>query len=138
MILDIVGRDRSVAVTGATGFLGSHLTQLLVELGANVVVLVRDDVPNSPISEQWNGKVASVDGTAEAQAIVERLLGDYEVRTVFHLAAQTQVGVANLNAVATYESNVAGTVPMIRNPSACHRCTAAALVSTTALNWIAR
>jgi hypothetical protein len=37
-----------------------------------------------------------------------------------------------------FESNVAGTVPVIRNPSACHRCTAAVLVSTTALNWVAR
>ena len=33
-------------------------------------------------------------------------------------------------------SKDAGTVPMILNPSDCHRCTAGALGSTTALNWI--
>jgi len=102
-------RDRPVAVTGATGFLGSHLTSLLVGLGASVAVLARDDVPVSPISEEWLKRVAVVHGSVEDQALVERLLGDYEVRTLFHLAAQSQVGVANANPVATYQSNVAGT-----------------------------
>ena len=102
-------RDRSVAVTGATGFLGSHLTAQLVELGAHVVVLVRDDVPPSPIGDPWLHKVAAVRGAAEDAEVVERMLGEYEVQTVMHLAAQSQVGVANRNPVATFEANVAGT-----------------------------
>jgi CDP-glucose 4,6-dehydratase len=102
-------RGRPVAVTGATGFLGSHLTAQLVGLGAHVVVLVRDDVPGSPIADTWADKVSVVRGAAEDQDVVERMLGDYEVRTVLHLAAQSQVGVANLHPVATYEANVAGT-----------------------------
>jgi CDP-glucose 4,6-dehydratase len=102
-------RDRPVAVTGATGFLGSHLVAQLVEVGADVVVLVRDDVEPSPISQAWAGRVAVVRGAVEDQAVVERFLGDYEARTVLHLAAQSQVGVANRSPVATYEANVAGT-----------------------------
>jgi CDP-glucose 4,6-dehydratase len=100
---------RPVAITGATGFLGSHLTAQLVELGAAVVILTRDDVPTSAISEAWRGRVSVVRGAVEDQAVVERMLGDYDVRTVMHLAAQSQVGVANRNAVGTYEANVAGT-----------------------------
>ena len=102
-------RSRHVAVTGATGFLGSHLTDLLVDRDAEVVVLVRDDVPLSPIVERWWGRVSVVRGACEDQAVVERMLGEYEVRTLFHLAAQSQVGSANRNPVATFESNVAGT-----------------------------
>jgi CDP-glucose 4,6-dehydratase len=100
---------RPVAVTGATGFLGSHLTAHLVELGANVVVLARDEVPGTAISDAWRSKVSLVRGAVEDQEVVERMLGDYDVRTVFHLAAQSQVGVANRNPLATYEANVAGT-----------------------------
>ena len=100
---------RPVAVTGATGFLGSHLTAQLVELGAAVVVLVRDEVPGTTISEAWRPHVTVVQDAVEDQAVVERLLGDYGVRTVLHLAAQSQVGVANRNPLATYEANVAGT-----------------------------
>lgn len=102
-------RDRPVAVTGATGFLGSHLVSHLVDLGAAVVVLVRDDVPPTAITRAWLPKVSVVRGAIEDQAAMERLLGDYEVRTLFHLAAQSQVGVANRNPVATYEANIAGT-----------------------------
>jgi CDP-glucose 4,6-dehydratase len=102
-------RHRPVAVTGATGFLGSHLTDQLVELGARVVVLSRDHVPANALSRRWWARVAVVDGATEDQVVLERLLGDYDVQTVFHLAAQTQVGVANRNPVPTYESNVRGT-----------------------------
>jgi CDP-glucose 4,6-dehydratase len=102
-------RDRPVAVTGATGFLGSHVVAQLVAAGAHVAILVRDDVEPSPITESWAARVATVRGAVEDQAVVERLLGDYESRTVLHLAAQSQVGVANRHPVATYEANVAGT-----------------------------
>ena len=40
-------KDRNVFITGCTGLLGSHLTQMLVEKKANVVGLVRDLVPKS-------------------------------------------------------------------------------------------
>lgn len=102
-------RDRPVAVTGATGFLGSHLVGHLVRHGASVVVLVRDDVPPTAITTAWLGDVRVVRGAVEDQSVLERLLGDYEVRTLFHLAAQSQVGVANRNPVATYEANIQGT-----------------------------
>jgi CDP-glucose 4,6-dehydratase len=102
-------RDRPVAVTGATGFLGSHLVGHLVRHGASVVALVRDDIPPTAITRSWLDDVRIVRGDVEDQALLERVLGDYEVRTVFHLAAQSQVGVANHNPVATYEANIQGT-----------------------------
>jgi CDP-glucose 4,6-dehydratase len=100
---------RPVAVTGATGFLGNHLTAALAALGALVVVLVRDTVPSSAIRDGWWPKVSMVSGPVEDQSLMERMLGEYEVATVFHLAAQTQVGVANRNPAPTYEANVRGT-----------------------------
>ena len=100
---------RRVAVTGATGFLGNHLTAALAALGARVVVLVRDTVPSSAIRDLWWPKVTIVMGAVEDQALMERMLGDYDVATLFHLAAQSQVGVANRNPVATYDANVRGT-----------------------------
>jgi CDP-glucose 4,6-dehydratase len=102
-------RYRPVAITGATGFLGSHLTARLVASGAAVVVLERDRVPDSHISAPWRDQVSVVQGDVTDQATVERLLGEYEVRTVFHLAAQTQVVVANDNPVSTFDANIRGT-----------------------------
>ncbi len=99
-------------MTGATGFLGSHLTGKLVELGAEVAVLVRDEVPRTPIV-QWADDVAIVRGAVEDQALVERLLGEYQIRTVFHLAAQTQVEVSNRNPMSTWTANVLGTATVL-------------------------
>ena len=114
-------RGRAVAVTGATGFLGGHLTSMLTDQGARVVVLVRDGVPHSSLGREWAAQVSAVSGPVEDQALVERMLGEYDVTTVFHLAAQTQVGVANRNPLSTYEANVRGTWALLeavrRSPS---------------------
>ncbi len=101
--------DRPVAVTGATGFLGSHVVDHLVDAGAHVVVLVRDEVPAAPVAKRWLDRVTVVRGDIVDQAAVERLLGEEDVRTLLHLAAQSQVGVANRNPVSTFDSNVRGT-----------------------------
>jgi len=108
-------------VTGATGFLGAQLTALLVDLGADVVTLVRQRLPGSPLSHEWWGRTSIVEGMVEDQAVLERMLGGRGVKTAFHLAAQTQVGVANRSPVPTFESNVRGTWALLeaarRSPS---------------------
>ena len=111
-------QDRRVLVTGAYGFLGSHVTAMLLEHGADVVAIVRDDVPPTPITAAWADRVIQVRGDTADQALVERALGDYSVATVVHLAAQTQVGVANRNPVSSFESNVRGTWSVLE---ACRR-----------------
>jgi CDP-glucose 4,6-dehydratase len=103
-------RDRPVFVTGATGLLGGWLVRRLVDDGAGVVALVRDWVPKSTLlSSDLQQHVTIVRGDVRDQKVLERALGEYEIDTVFHLAAQTIVGVANRNPVATLDTNVRGT-----------------------------
>ena len=110
---------RSVLVTGATGLLGGWLVEALIGRGATVVCLVRDEVPRSRFrSEGLDGQVVVCRGDVSDQATLERILGEHEVRSVFHLAAQTIVGIANRNPVSTFQSNVAGTWALLE---ACRR-----------------
>jgi CDP-glucose 4,6-dehydratase len=103
-------RDRPTLVTGATGLLGSWLTRRLVEAKADVVCMVRDWVPQSELVRSKTLELVKVvRGDVRDREIVERTLGEYEVDTVFHLAAQTIVGIANRNPVSTFESNIQGT-----------------------------
>src|SRR6185503_4282104 len=103
-------RDRRVFVTGCTGLVGAWTTRALVERGAHVVGLVRDQVCGSELTR--SGLVASIDvvrGGVEDQPLLERALAEYEVQTVLHLAAQTIVGIANRCPLSTFESNIKGT-----------------------------
>jgi CDP-glucose 4,6-dehydratase len=59
-----------------------------------------------------------VRGDVVDQPLLERALGEYEVETVIHLAAQTIVGIANRNPVSTLESNIRGTWSLLE---ACRR-----------------
>jgi CDP-glucose 4,6-dehydratase len=103
-------RDRPTLVTGASGLVGSWLVRRLLDDGADLVCLVRDGVPHSElVASRLIDRVKTVRGDVADQPLMERVLGEYEVATVFHLAAQTIVGVANRNPVSTFESNIAGT-----------------------------
>lgn len=103
-------KDRNVFVTGGTGFLGSYLVKKLVALGANVTVLIRDYIPKSNmyIGDEYK-KINGVSGSLEDYDVIERALGEYEISTVFHLAAQAIVGVANRNPLGTFKANIEGT-----------------------------
>jgi CDP-glucose 4,6-dehydratase len=101
---------RPVLVTGASGLLGSALTRLLTDAHAEVVCLVRDWVPQSElVRSRLLEKVRVVRGDILDSQCLERTLGEYEVDTVLHLAAQSIVSVANRNPLATLESNIRGT-----------------------------
>jgi len=111
--------DRPTLVTGGTGLVGSWLVQRLVEQGASVVCLVRDWVPQSELVRTGTlEKVNVVRGDVRNQGVLERTMGEYEVDTVIHLAAQTIVGIANRNPVSTFESNIQGTWALLE---ACRR-----------------
>ena len=107
---DSFWHDRPVLVTGCTGLLGSWLTAALVDAGAAVVGLVRDEVPHSHLRRSgYERRIAIVRGDVTDYALVERALNEYEIETVFHLAAQTIVPIANRAPLSTFETNIKGT-----------------------------
>lgn len=111
--------DRPVLITGATGLVGGWLVRHLVDKGADVTCLVRDWIPQSELTRSnLIERVKVVRGDVRDLAIIERTLGEYEVVTVFHLAAQTIVSIANRNPISTLESNVQGTWSVLE---ACRR-----------------
>lgn len=112
-------RDRPTLVTGATGLVGSWLVRRLLEAEADVVCLIRDWVPQSElVRDDLIKRVNVVWGDVRDQALLERTLGEYEIDTVMHLAAQTIVGVANRNPVSTFQTNIEGTWTLLE---ACRR-----------------
>ncbi len=112
-------QDRRVLVTGATGLVGGWLVKRLLQAEADVVCLVRDWSPQSEGVRSGDlDRCSIVRGDIRDQVCLERTLGEYEVETVIHLAAQTIVGIANRNPASTFESNIGGTWKLLE---ACRR-----------------
>jgi len=103
-------QDRRVFVTGGSGLVGGWLVEKLLQQGADVIVLLRDWVPQSKLISSKNlEKATIVRGDLSDTRYLERVLAEYEVQSVIHLAAQTIVPIANKNPLSTFESNIAGT-----------------------------
>jgi CDP-glucose 4,6-dehydratase len=103
-------KNKKVFVTGCTGIVGSWLTLALLKAGAEVVGLIRDRVPLSNLRLSGaDQRITAVDGDITDAPLLERILNEYEIEVVFHLAAQPLVRLANRAPVGTFETNVRGT-----------------------------
>lgn len=100
----------NVFITGATGFIGSHLTIALNAIGANVVILKRDYVKDSLL--ETTGEIRNVNvahGELEDLDSLMRVIAEYEIDTVFHMGAQAIETTSKINPRKTFESNIKGT-----------------------------
>jgi CDP-glucose 4,6-dehydratase len=112
-------RGRRALVTGATGLVGGWLVRDLLAKGADVVALARDWDPQSELIRSGDvNRVTVVNGVVEDLGTVLRALNHHGCDTVFHLAAQTQVGAAWRDPYETFESNVRGSYTVLE---ACRR-----------------
>ena len=112
-------RDRPTLVTGATGLVGGWLVKRLRAARADVVALVRDWVPSAEVVRCGAlDQITVARGDVRDRDLLERILGEFEIDTVIHLAAQTIVGIANRNPISTFETNVQATWSLLE---ACRR-----------------
>ena len=89
------------------GTLGSWLVKSLIEHDAYVIGLVRDFIPKSNLFLSGADKQSVlVQGSIEDYYLLERILNEYEIDMVFHLAAQTIVTIANRGPLSTFKSNI--------------------------------
>jgi CDP-glucose 4,6-dehydratase len=101
---------RAALVTGAYGLLGAWLVKTLLEHGVRVIAVRRDEPAASTLDLLGlAGSVDVVRGDICEPGLVARALNEYDVDSVFHLAAQTLVGTANRAPLSTFETNIRGT-----------------------------
>lgn len=103
-------KGKNVFVTGADGFIGGWIAKTLVDVGANVSVIVRDikRKPNALDLHKIRDKVNIVIGDIKDYEVISRVFNEHEIDTIFHLAAQAIVGTANRSPLSTFESNIKG------------------------------
>jgi CDP-glucose 4,6-dehydratase len=103
-------QDKRVFVTGATGLVGQWLTAELLSLGASPVILVRDGVPNM---WQFADVCTIIRGDVRDTNLISRILAEYDIDVVYHLAAMAIVTQANSLPYEAYSTNIMGTVSLL-------------------------
>src|SRR5262245_15901917 len=108
--------NTSVVVTGGGGFLGSHLVETLVGLGARVTAFVRYNSRNDPGVLHLNGgrkkiNLSVVAGDVRNLETVRNVIQDADV--VFHLAALVGIPYSYLHASEVIETNAIGTLNVL-------------------------
>lgn len=107
-------QGRRVLVTGATGLVGSWLIKELLTRSSYILALVRDFDPQSEFIRSGDFKNTSiVSGGLESWTTLERAITEHDIEIVFHLAAQTIVGVAQRAPLNTFEANIRGTYNLL-------------------------
>jgi CDP-glucose 4,6-dehydratase len=107
-------RGTPVLVTGGQGFIGTWLVERLLAEGAHVVVPCRGRLAASRFrAEGIDRRCTIVQGGAADKEMFRRILAEYGIRAVFHLAAQPIVGIANRSPHGTFEANIRGTYTLL-------------------------
>ena len=105
-----IWNSKNVLVTGAAGFLGPWLIKELLKNNASVIALVRDQTPNSLFfTDKINKQVSVVYGDLLNFNLIQKILAQFNIDSVFHLGAQAIVGTANRSPLSTFKSNIEGT-----------------------------
>ena len=106
--------EKNILITGATGFVGSHIVERLVSSNANVMALVRSQDPRSYFySQNLHKKSIVVYGDLKDYDRITSLITRYEVETILHLGAQPIVGTALANPMETFRTNIEGTINIL-------------------------
>ncbi len=101
-------QEKNVLVTGCAGFLGGWLSRTLVQKGANVVGIDREYKPESMIHE-LKADAELIEGTIEDLDLLMNIVRDRKIEFIYHLAAQSIVGIASRDPIGTFKSNIEGT-----------------------------
>ncbi len=102
--------SKNVLVTGADGFIGSHVAKALVAKCSHVTTIVRDIKRTSNLDVlDLRKSVNILHGDLVNLHDCERTINEYDIDFVFHIAAQAIVGPANRSPLSTFESNIKGT-----------------------------
>ncbi|MBU2633734.1 MAG: SDR family NAD(P)-dependent oxidoreductase [Nanoarchaeota archaeon] len=113
-------KGKKVLVTGADGFMGSHLTEHLFNYGANITVFVRGSILTTPSQMQLKNidhlkdKIKIISGDIASHDTIE-LIKKEKPEIIFHLAAEAYVNKSFDQPREVIDANVTGTLNILHS-----------------------
>ncbi|MFQ3361642.1 MAG: CDP-glucose 4,6-dehydratase [Alphaproteobacteria bacterium] len=106
--------NKNVLITGINGFIGGSLAKKLIENGANVFGILRNNNQDTFLYyEKINKQVVLINGDILDTYFIARIIAEEQINNIFHLAAQVEVGVGLANPYLTFENNIKGTYSLL-------------------------
>lgn len=121
-------KNKTVLITGHTGFKGSWLAYWLRQMGANVIGYSLEAPATPNHKELLNLDITSIIGDIRDLEALDKTFATYKPDIVFHLAAQALVRYSYANPIETYETNVIGTLKVFE---VCRKYEVKAIVNIT-------
>lgn len=107
-------RDRSVLVTGGAGFIGSWLSRELLARGAEVSILdIKPSLPQHGLPYSDLASARYIQGDVRDAGLVQNILKENNIKTIFHLAADAIVGETYQNPARAFDVNIRGTTSVL-------------------------
>jgi len=109
-----IWKNKVIFVTGANGFLGSHLVKRSLAYQSKVITLIKEDIPLSLFElEGMSEKVKIYHGDLSDTKLINGIFKKNKIDVCFHIAAQAIVGIANKSPLGTFRTNIEGTWNML-------------------------
>ncbi len=123
---------KNVLITGINGFIGGNLAKQLVSKGANVYGLIRNAKHDTLLYfEEIDKKITLIEGDLTDKDLFARIISEEQIQSVFHLAAQVEVGVGLANPYLTFETNIRGTYSLLEAIRQCPQTIESVIVAST-------
>jgi len=107
-------KNKNILVTGGAGFVGAHLVEKLIKLGAKVIVV--DILLNKKsylYTEKLDQKATVIKLDICDYKKLQSLVSKHKIEFIFHLAAQALVEVAYDDPKQTLENNIISTINIL-------------------------
>lgn len=113
-------QNKKVLVTGATGLVGGHIVEKLLNQGASVFITRRSYNPRSYFVDMGYDKktVSAICDIKDFDRVYD-IISKYEIEYIFHVAAQPIVPTAFINPKEAFETNIMGTINILEAARKC-------------------
>lgn len=107
-------KNKAIFITGINGFIGSNLAKFLLKKNAKIFGLIRKiDKKTLLFYEKLDNHIKLFQGDVTDIRLIKRIINEENIKHIFHLAAQVEVGIAMKYPLSTFESNIKGTYTVL-------------------------
>lgn len=106
-----MNKKENILVTGGAGYIGSHIVELLIKTKSNIIII---DNLVTGYKKLLNKKAKFIKVDIKNKTLITKIINDYEISSIIHLAGSLNVSEAEKNKKKYYKNNVEGTLNLVK------------------------